>query len=357
MKILRLTTLLDFGGQEKQYDSFTEKPMLLQNEYVFAAIGFGGRTSEVLTKRGFKTVIFNRNYSIRNFRNLWVLYQFIKKEKPDIVHTAVAEANLYGILAAKLAGVKYIIGEEAGIPNHSNVARKVFSLVYKLANKVVCVSQSVKDYLIETGEITAQKGIVVYNPVSISLGSLGRVSNPTKVKHNIVYVGRLEKVKNVETLIKAFAKLENKNTQLTIIGDGRERGTLENLVTELQLTNRVAFKGFQSEPAIFLCKADLYVLPSYSEGFGIAAVEAMFLKVPVLCSNVGGIPEFVKEGETGWLFNPNKVDELTEKLDAINNLSEQERNVVATNGYHEVINRFTVENYINAIEKLYERKN
>ena len=70
MKILRLTTLLDFGGQEKKYISFTEKPEILSYDYEFAAIGFGGNAERTLRERGFVVHILNRNFSIRNLSNI-----------------------------------------------------------------------------------------------------------------------------------------------------------------------------------------------------------------------------------------------------------------------------------------------
>ena len=100
MRILRITTLLDFGGQEKQYVSFTEKPELLQYQYIFAAIGFGGNAEETLRKRGFEVHILNRKFAIKNISNIWTVYKLIKKINPDIVHTAAAEANFHGIIAA-----------------------------------------------------------------------------------------------------------------------------------------------------------------------------------------------------------------------------------------------------------------
>lgn len=350
MRILRITTLLDFGGQEKQYISFTEKPELLKHNYVFAAIGYGGNAERILRERGFDVYILNRNFSIKNLANIWAVYQLIKKIKPDVVHTAAAEANFHGIIAAKLAGVKTIIGEEIGIPNHSSTAQKVFRWVYKLADKVIGVSQSVIDHLVKTGEIPEKKAVVIYNPVSVPKEFPREESG----FFNIVYVGRLEKVKNVETLIRAFSKIHHENSQLTIVGDGRERDNLENLVRELQLTNRVTFQGFQPEPSRFLCWADLYVIPSYSEGFGIAAVEAMFLKVPVLATQVGGVPEFINHSENGWLFDPNSVEDLVEKLNEILLLEKKQRNEIGTKGYEKVIRLFTVENYINELESLYE---
>lgn len=352
MKILRLTTLLDFGGQERKYISFTETPELLNFEYEFAAIGFGGNAEETLRKRGFEVHILNQPFAIKNISNIWKVYQLIKKVKPDIVHTAAAEANFHGIIAARLAGVKYVIGEEIGIPNHSSAAQKVFRWVYKLADKVIGVSKSVKDHLVKTGEISENKGVVIYNPVSIPK-SFPKISSEF---FQIVYVGRLEKVKNVATLIQAFAKIQNSNSTLTIVGDGRERTGLESLAKDLKIEDRVVFTGFQAEPSQFLSQSDLYVLPSYSEGFGIAAVEAMFLKVPVLATSVGGVPEFINHGENGWLFNPNSVEDLVEKLTYILSLNTDDRASIGNKGFEDVSNRFTVEKYIENLETLYSIK-
>jgi len=357
LKILRLTTLLDFGGQEKKYISFTEKPESLKYDYEFAAIGFGGNAEKTLIERGFKVHILNRNFSIKDLSNIWAVYKLIKKVKPDVVHTAAAEANFHGIITAKLAGVKYIIGEEIGIPNHSSLAQKIFAFVYRWADKVICVSQSVKDHLVKTGEISAEKGVVIYNPVSVNLveGSNLDKANTDKV-FKIVYVGRLEKVKNVESLVRAFSRLEIENIALILVGDGRERENLEILVNELKLSDKVRFEGFQSDPGKYLKEADLYVLPSYSEGFGIAAVEAMFLKVPVLATVVGGVPEFVSHSENGWLFDPNSIEDLVRKLRKILSLDDEERKAIGTKGFEDVSERFTVEKYIENLEQLYGNK-
>lgn len=353
MEILRLTTLLDFGGQEKQYLSFTENPELLQNEYVFAAIGYGGHAEKILKERGFEVHILNQNFSIRNLSNIWMVYKLIKKVKPDVVHTAAAEANFHGIIAAKLAGIKIIIGEEIGIPNHSSTAQKIFAQVYKLANKVIGVSQSVKDHLVKTGEIPKGKGIVIYNPVSL----LPKFPKEESDNFRIVYLGRLEKVKNVATLIAAFSRIENSKAKLIIVGDGRERANLEQQTKEFAIEHRVEFVGFSNEPSRYLSSADLFVLPSFSEGFGIAAVEAMFLKVPVLCSKVGGIPEFLKDGKNGWLFTPENESELVTKLKGILAMDSSSLQGIAEQGFHDVIHRFTVEKYIQNLEKLYASEN
>lgn len=350
MKIIRLTTFLDFGGQEKQYISFTNLKENLRNVYVFTSLGKGGFAENNLRSKGFQVKVFNNNPSISNLKNVWLLYRWFRKEKPDIVHTAAGEANFHGIIAAKLAGVNYIIAEEIGFPGHSKFARKVFSFLYKFANKVICVSQSVKDYLIEIGEISDKNGAVIYNPVT-----------PPKVlpkkaqsSFTIVSVGRLEKVKNQQLILHALHQSEDKSIQLILVGDGAERRNLEDLIQQLNLQERVKITGFVSEPELFLAQADLFVLPSFSEGFGIAAVEAMLLGVPILCSKVGGIPEFVVDGETGWLFDPENQKEFIDKLKFILKMDRKTRDEIGIKGRDSVAERFSEEKYIENLERFYQ---
>jgi glycosyltransferase involved in cell wall biosynthesis len=352
MKIIRLTTLLDFGGQEQQYISFTENPQQHSDEYVFVVIGYGGYASNIIEKRGFRVLILNQKVTIKNLKNIFILYKIFKQEKPDIVHTAAAEANFHGIIAAKLAGVKKIFAEEIGIPKHSSTAQLIFRILYRYSTRVICVSKAVKNHLIKINEIKPDKGVVLYNPVS----KPKIYTKKLKSNFEIIYVGRLVKVKNVETLIRAFVKL-NKNTLLTIVGDGDEKESLKNLVKSLNIENKIRFLGFSNEPSKYISQADLLVLPSFSEGFGIAAVEAMYQFVPCLCTNVGGIPEFIVDGQTGWLFDPNNLQELILKLNMIISLPKSELKKVANQSKQKVINTFTIEKYCTNLKIIYNEKN
>ncbi len=352
MKVIRLTTFLDFGGQERKYISFVENSTAtLRNEYIFAAIGHGGHAEKSLLKNGFEVKIFNLNPKIKNLKNIWVLYKWFKTIRPNIVHTAAAEANFHGVIAAKLAGVKVIIAEEIGIPKHSYLARFIFKFVYLFTNKVICVSKSVKNFLIETGEISDSKGKVIYNPASIS-----KIKDEKNLPDcfTIVCVGRLEKVKNQRLLISAFSKLNNSSAKLILVGDGRDRLFLEELIKQLKLEERVTITGFVPSPDFYLNQAHLFVLPSFSEGFGIAVVEAMLYAVPCLCSNVGGIPEFISDSETGWLFDPKNEHDLVSKLNILIEMPYTEIKLIGEQGKSYVDNRFTPAIYKVNIENLYQ---
>ncbi|SCX94333.1 Glycosyltransferase involved in cell wall bisynthesis [Nonlabens sp. Hel1_33_55] len=350
MKIIRLTTLLDFGGQERKYISFTEDQTMLHHKYIFAAIGRGGNAEKIIRGRGFEVRVFNLSPSIKSLSNIKYLYKWIKSEQPDIVHTAAAEANFHGIIAARLAGVPVIIGEEIGIPTHSKIAIKAFETIYRFAQAVICVSRAVKEHLVNIGEIPATKGIVLYNPVS----KPRTFSKTNSDKFRIVFVGRLEHVKNVKTLIKAFAAMQHKDKcTLTIVGNGAQRSEIEALINELQLTN-VVMQGFQDTPEKFVSQANLFVLPSFSEGFGIAVVEAMMQGIPCLCSQVGGIPEFITNDDNGWLFDPNNVGQLTQQMDKIQAMDKDRLEEVGLKGLAFAKANFTSKIYIKKLESIYE---
>lgn len=353
LKIIRLTTLLDFGGQERKLISFTDNTDTLKHDYQFAAIGYGGEAEQVLRKRGFKVTIFNQNPRIYNLKNIYTLYRWFKTIDPDLVHTAAAEANFHGVIAAKMAGVKIIVAEEIGTPSHSKQARFVFKYVYKLTSKVICVSKAVQNYLIKIGEVTKNQTEVIYNPVSLP----ERFDKSKNQNFTLITVGRLEPVKNHKLLIAALSKIQDKSIQLIIVGDGTERDNLESLTNKLDLQHRVTFVGFSKEPEKFLARADLFVLPSYSEGFGIAAVEAMFCDVPCLCTNIGGCPELIEDTKSGWLFDPYKLNDLIDRIDYISQLDKEELEQVAIHAKSFALENFTSQQYVETLESFYDSLN
>ena len=352
MKILRLTTLHGFGGQEKKLINFTEKPELLTNEYVFAAIGHGGFAEQKLKERGFKVKIFNLPIAHKNLKNIFILAKWIRNEKPDVVHTAASEANFHGVLAAKLAGVPKIIVEEIGVPNsHSKKAQLVFRYIYKLTDKVIAVSKEVKRVLILQKEAPENKIKVLYNLVPTPK-SIPKIKSE---KFQWVFVSRLVPRKNTQTLIQAFSKIDPAiRGELHIVGEGTEKVMLETLVKDLKLENEVIFHGFQPEPEKFIAQADVFVLPAFDEGFGIVVIEAMILKKACLCAYGGGIPEYITDKENGWFFNPYSVDDLVAKMEYILSLDPEIIEKIGLVAHQTASERFTIEKYVEKLEKIYD---
>ena len=129
----------------------------------------------------------------------------------------------------------------------------------------------------------------------------------------LVHTSNFRKVKRVEDVIRVFHKVYQEiPCKLLLIGDGPERGNLESLARELNLSHEIRFLGKQDAVEELLAIADLFIIPSANESFGLAALEAMACEVPVISTNVGGLPEVNTDGVTGFLSEVVDVDSMAE---------------------------------------------
>lgn len=127
----------------------------------------------------------------------------------------------------------------------------------------------------------------------------------------IVHTSNFRKVKRVEDVVRIFHKVTQKvPSKLLMVGDGPERRNAEELARELDITDCIRFLGKQDAIEEILSIADLFLMPSGSESFGLAALEAMACKVPVVSSNTGGLPELNKEGFSGFLSEVGDIDDM-----------------------------------------------
>jgi N-acetyl-alpha-D-glucosaminyl L-malate synthase BshA len=127
----------------------------------------------------------------------------------------------------------------------------------------------------------------------------------------LVHTSNFRKVKRIEDIIKVFAKLKKQiPSKLLLVGDGPERGPMEQLSRDMNLGEDVRFVGKLDAIEEVLSVADLFLMPSEKESFGLAALEAMACEVPVISSNTGGLPELNIQGVTGFLSNVGDVDDM-----------------------------------------------
>lgn len=129
----------------------------------------------------------------------------------------------------------------------------------------------------------------------------------------LCHISNFRKVKRVRDVLKVFERVNKEiPSRILLVGDGPERYALEELCREIGLCDRVKFLGKIQRTEEVLAISDLFVLPSETESFGLAALEAMAVGVPVISSNTGGIPEVNVHGVTGYLSNVGDVDDMAE---------------------------------------------
>ncbi len=234
----------------------------------------------------------------------------IKKEKIELLHCQGFLSSFLGYLLAKITKIRYIVTVQ-----RLETKNWLKQIVYR--NAVCCIgaSSAVKKYFQDIG----CKNIEVI-PNGIDLEKFNDLDHR---KHGFVVmtVARLEKVKGIEYLIKAMSvDIRCRQTKhLLIIGEGSQRKNLENLVKELNLQSKVKFLGEIPNQEIpqHLAEASCFVLPSLKEGFGIVILEAMAAGVPVIATNVGGIPDIVENGNTGILVEPKNPSQVADAINKI----------------------------------------
>lgn len=169
----------------------------------------------------------------------------------------------------------------------------------------------------------------------------------------IIHTSNFRKVKRVDDVVKVFAGiLNNIPSKLLLVGDGPERTAMERLCTELGVCKNVLFLGKQEAIDEVLSIGDLFLLPSQTESFGLAALEAMACEVPVISSNAGGLPEVNIDGLTGFACNVGDVETMSEK--AIYILEDETRHNQFKENALQHAKKFNIENIIPLYVAYYE---
>jgi len=260
------------------------------------------------------------------------LARLIRIDKPDILLSSLYYPNIVSVLACILSASRYtkvIICEH----NHHKkllpfkrlrrCAWHLMRYTYRRADRIIAVSRNIKKTLAEDFEIDPHRIVPIYNPmetVEIRRRSREAVRHPFLEKDRrgvtIVGVGRLTRQKNFALLIEALTRVRREiPASLLILGQGGARGALEALTRELGVEQHVAFPGFQQNPYKWMRRADLFVLPSDWEGFGIVIVEAMICGVPVVSTDCPSGPnEIIRDRENGRLVTVGDAAHLAEAI-------------------------------------------
>lgn len=171
----------------------------------------------------------------------------------------------------------------------------------------------------------------------------------------IAHMSNFRPVKNAGAVFDVFERIRRKMpARLIYIGDGPERAAIEARVKTSTFASDVTFEGEQQDPVPLLSCADLFILPSTQESFGMAALEAMACQIPVIASRVGGLPELIDDGQTGFLCGPDDIDGMA--TIAIQVLSDRQlAQRVGTAAAHSVFQRFSADKIVPMYERVYDK--
>lgn len=301
MKIVHLVTSLDFGGLERRMEILSLYPSG-QSEIIFCALGAGGATYEKMISHGSNVHLLNCDSKIFRFETFTQLRSFLRKQKPNVLHTHGAEANFYGHLASIGLGIKIRVAEEIGIPRYGHLSKFIFTQILKIPDAMIAMSPIVKDFLANQSVVKKEKIHLVYNPVLLSQ-YIKTKRDDNKIK--FIFIGRLEEIKNPLGLLRAFNLLlkEYKHTELIFVGEGSLRKQIETYIESQSIQDFVSCMGFSADPLAIARECDVVVQPSHSEGFSLALVEAMSCGLPAIVTPVGSAKVLIKKDTNGWVVD------------------------------------------------------
>ena len=330
--VLHLINAFHAGGAEILVCRMA--PLLLPYGYRAVVVSLSGYVDELgrvlideLEDAGIEWHLIGKPVGSGTLRAITRCARHIQRCKPNIVHTHCSSPDLHGGVASRLVGgVKYV----STLHNTRYDSRwfvRVARHIYGLFSKphYIAISGSVAAEMEKRLGISRNRMDIVPNGVDDRLftGSLGRnlvrrdifrVSAAHKV---IVSIGTLiEQKKNFSCLIRAFASVvrERSDFSLFIFGEGKDRQLLEAEIENLGISEYVSLPGVTADVPAILRSADLFVLPSAREGFGLVAIEAMMAGLPVILSDVDGLREMADKGAPVLTFPPGNVQALANQI-------------------------------------------
>jgi N-acetyl-alpha-D-glucosaminyl L-malate synthase BshA len=294
------------------------------------------------------------------------LVDMVKLYKIEILHVHYAIPHAYAGYMAKqmlkdqgiiLPMVTTLHGTDITLVGNHPFYKTAVSFSINKSDVVTSVSQSLKDDTYKLFNI--KKDIhVIPNFIELdkirneSLISCQRSVMANKEERIVTHISNFRKVKRIPDIIKIFYKIQQQiPAKLMMVGDGPEKAKAEQLCIELGIQNKVIFFGNSNEIDQILSFSDLFLLPSETESFGLAALEAMAWSVPVISSNSGGLPEVNFDGVSGYLSNVGDVDSMAEN--AIKILSDNKTLTKFKENALDVAKQFDIKNILPLYENLY----
>lgn len=328
MRLVHLTASTHFGGPERQMLGLAEHlPEEINSS--FLSFAEGGRCTDFLQvarQRGFDALEL-RHDTPRLLACIEEITRTLQERSASLLFCHGYKSNLLGRIAARRAGIPAVAVSRGWTSADWKV--RVYEMLdrfhLRFMDHVVCVSQGQARKVLKCGVPEARITVIRnssrtadfarFDP-EIRRELLAQFHGDEPVNQIVIAAGRLSPEKGFSVLIDAAATFINHypQTGLLIYGDGPERELLQRRIQELNLQSRVLLPGFCHHLDRVLPAADLLVLPSFTEGLPNVVLEASAAGIPVVATAVGGTPEAVRDGETGYLVPAGHVAQLAQRI-------------------------------------------
>ncbi|NTV50339.1 MAG: glycosyltransferase [Geobacteraceae bacterium] len=363
-RVVHLLASNFFGGPEKQLVEHAQRIAKKNIQPLIISFMESNATNQLLERAqtvGVATRALSSSGPL-DFSLIGKVLDVLRTEKIDLLCVHGYKANVIGRLASWRAGIPLIAisrgwtGEDAKI----RVYEWLDKFFLRLSDHIVAVSAKQQQRVTNIG-IPIEKVTVIRNCINVgerieSTDSFRTEMGLDKNSILVISAGRLSPEKNYSGMVDA-AKIvceENSNVYFAVFGEGVLRTELENKIASFGLSKRFFLPGFRVGMQVLLQEIDIFVLPSFTEGLPNVILEAFAAGKPVVATAVGGTPEVVEDGVSGFLTDPQKPEYMAE---CILKLVENEnlRKTMGESGLESVKKNYTFEHQTDQYEKLYIR--
>jgi len=316
-----------------------------------------------LRNRGIEPVLANTRGSF-NWRFFKDLVTLIRRENVDLIQSHLFGSNVYCSLAGLLLRVPVVATFHGAvdIEMDERFLKLKTGAVNLGANRIIAVSKYLRDNIVNRTKLKGNKIRVIYNGIKTSAFQRPHSSCLRKrfgwADNDVIVgcLGNIHQAKGYDVLLHAAATLKQRSFTYRIVIAGHEKKSLYadllNLRARLELEDSVQFIGFYDDPADFLANIDLFLLPSISEGFSIATIQAMAAELPVIATRSGGPEEIITHDVDGWMIEPGKSEAIVEAVEKLARDRALKKRL-AVSGRKHAIESFNLDAMLKAYEKLY----
>ncbi len=372
-KVLFLITKSNWGGAQRYVYDLATNLDLSKFEPVVALGGDGPLVTmlENAQIRVVKLVEMKNSTSLKQaWRSYRELARLVRTERPDIFHLNSSIAGLVGAIAGRAARVPTIIFTAHGWAFNEDrpawqklIIKSLHWLTIMLCDRTIAVSNALVSQMNWPGANRRMKVInpgrtigVMYNPADARAKIIDFAPELAiySTDYWVVCIAELHPIKRHTVLLEALAAIikNQPHTRLILIGEGKERRHIEKEIARLELTKNVFLLGNIVEAARFLKAFDLFVLASKSESYGYVLHEAGLAHIPVIATNVGGIPDIISSPEDGLLVPPDNAAALAQAIQVI--LSDKDATAARIQNLYDKLDSRTVKKMAIQTESLYK---
>lgn len=370
-KIILAITKSNFGGAQRYVFDLAKE--LKTNFDISVISGGSGLLDEKLKQenvRHLKLKIKNNLNPLTAIFEIIRMGKILKLENPDIVHLNSSKMGFVGSIAGRLYSPKSkIIFTNHGLlfnePNRNFILKWLLKIPYKIifknTDKIIAVSKAVRTDCLKISPKIDGKIILIYNgikPINFLDKNQSRLKLSSQINLKDFVIGtiaELHPVKGLEYLIQSIPEIKKQkpNIKLIIIGSGTLEKKLKSLTEKLDLEKTVIFSGFVENASTLLLAFDIFVISSISEALAYTAIESSSAGLPIIATRVGGIPEIIKDQETGILIEPKNSKQISEKILWLLNNQEQAQKI-GEKAKENILEKFSFKKSLEKIKDLYK---